>query len=407
MNAPNPAAQLAADAPVTFGSSDLTALLDVIAAGAEGRDLGEANASEAIGLAKGARLGALRLPRDAGGGGASLKQLYEVVLALAEADSNIPHILRNHFAFVERALRVPGSAKHRRWLAEVRAGRIFGLGASELGTQNIGDGSSQTRLTVDGDGFRLNGRKYYSTGNYYADILYVHSTSPEGERVAAVIPADRQGIDRTDDWDGIGQRLTASGTTVLTDVRVEADEVIVIARDELKVPHDATFAQLYLTTIVAGILRAIVRDAGALLRSRGRNYYHAVEAKPSDDPLLQETLGRLASAAYVAEASVLRAAEALERAYDSALTGAPDPDLFREASLRAAKSKVVIDELALTAATRLFDVGGASAAKQSARLDRHWRNIRTISSHNPVAYKARAIGAHTLDGSPLPAAAFF
>jgi alkylation response protein AidB-like acyl-CoA dehydrogenase len=407
MNAPNPAAHLAADAPVTFGSPGLAALLEVIAAGAEARDRGEANATEAIGLAKGARLGALRLPRAAGGGGASLKELFEVVLALGEADSNVPHILRNHFAFVERSLRVPGSAKHRRWLDDVRAGRIFGLGASELGAQNIGDGSSQTRLSVDGDGFRLNGHKYYSTGNYYADILYVHATSPEGERVAAVIPADRAGVDRSDDWDGIGQRLTASGTTVLTDVRVEADEVLVLARDELKIPHDATFAQLYLTTIVAGILRSVVRDAGALLRSRGRNYYHAVAATPAEDPLLQETLGRLAATAYVAEASVLRAAEALERAYDSALAGTPDPDLFREASLRAAKSKVVIDELALTAATRLFDVGGASAAKQSARLDRHWRNIRTISSHNPVAYKARAIGDHTLNGAPLPTAAFF
>ncbi|GBD46804.1 acyl-CoA dehydrogenase family protein [Methylopila sp. Yamaguchi] len=406
MNAPNPSPR-PVDAPVASGSPELAGLIAVIAAGAEARDRGEADAREAIGLVKGARLGVLRLPRDAGGAGARLTELFEVVLALGEADSNIPHILRNHFAFVERALRVPGSAKHRRWLDEARAGRIFGLGASELGTQNIGDGSSETSLTPDGDGHRLNGAKYYSTGNYYADILYVHARTPEGERVAAVIPADRDGIDRTDDWDGIGQRLTASGATTFANVRVEPDEVVRIAAEELKVPHDATFAQLYLTAIVAGILKAVVRDARALLTSRGRNYYHAVAAKPADDPLLQETLGRLASAAYVAEAAVLRAAAALERAYDTALAGAPDAELFEEASLQAAQSKIVIDELALTAATRLFDVGGASAAKQSARLDRHWRNIRTISSHNPVAYKARAVGLHTLDGTPLPTAAFF
>lgn len=162
-----------------------------------------------------------------------------------------------------------------------------------------------------------------------------------------------------------------------------------------------------MTAIIAGILRAVVRDAAELVLGRGRNYYHAVAARPAEDPLLQEIIGRLASTAYVAEASVLRAAEALAEAQASAEAGAADAGLFREASLRAAKAKEVVDGLALEAATRLFDVGGASAATQRARLDRHWRNIRTISSHNPVAYKARALGDLILNDMPLPSAAFF
>ncbi|MFE1601042.1 acyl-CoA dehydrogenase family protein [Methylobacterium sp. ID0610] len=396
----------AADGPIAVDSPDLAALLRVIADGAAARERGEASAVEAIGLVRGARLGAFRLPRDEGGSGGSLRDLYEIVIALGEADSNIPHILRNHFAFVERALRNRGAAGYDGWLAAIRAGRLFGLGASELGTQNIGDGTSETLLAPHGDGYRLSGRKYYSTGNLYADLLFINARTPEGERVAAIIPADRPGVDLTDDWDGIGQRLTASGTTVLDDVAVAADEVVPLAQ-ERRVPHEATFQQLYLTAIIAGILRAVVRDAAALLTSRPRNYYHAVADKPAEDPLLQEILGRLAGTAYVAEAAVLRAAEALELAFDSALAGPPDEALFREAALRAAKAKVVVDDLALNAATRLFEVGGASAATQSAGLDRHWRNIRTISSHNPVAYKARAIGRHVLDGTPLPAAAFF
>ena len=89
------------------------------------------------------------------------------------------------------------------------------------------------------------------------------------------------------------------------------------------------------------------------------------------------------------------------------LAGKPDEALFVEAALRSAKAKVVIDQLALQSATRLFDVGGASAARQAAQLDRHWRNIRTIASHNPGLYKARAIGNHAVNGVPLPSAAFF
>ncbi|GJD53709.1 putative FMNH2-dependent monooxygenase SfnC [Methylobacterium crusticola] len=406
MTIPSPPPSIASDGPFAFGSADLAALIGAIADGAAARERGEASALEAIGLVRGARLGAFRLPRHEGGAGGSLRELFEIVITLGEADSNIPHILRNHFAFVERALRNRAVSGYERWLDAVRAGRLFGLGASELGTQNIGDGASDTLLVPSQDGFRLSGRKYYSTGNLYADLLFINARTPDGAGVAAIIPADRAGVDLTDDWDGIGQQLTASGTTVLEDVAVAADEVVPLAQ-ERRIPHEATFQQLYLTAIIAGILRAVARDAAALLIARQRNYYHAVAAKPAEDPQLQETLGRLVSTAYVAEAAVLGAAEALEQAFASALAGPPDEALFREASLRAAKAKVVVDDLALTAATRLFDVGGASAAKRSARLDRHWRNIRTISSHNPVAYKARAIGRHVLDGTPLPAAAYF
>ena len=52
-------------------------------------------------------------------------------------------------------------------------------------------------------------------------------------------------------------------------------------------------------------------------------------------------------------------------------------------------------------------VGGASATKRSFNLDRHWRNARTLASHNPGTYKARAIGDHVINGTPLPINGFF
>lgn len=388
------------------GSPALRTLVAAIAAGTEARERGEIPAKQAIDLVRAARLGAFRLPRSQGGGGASLTELLELVIDLAEADSNIPHILRNHFAFVERALRNTHNDKFSRWLGHVRAGRLLGLGASELGLQNIGDGDSATRLEPKGDGYVLNGTKYYSTGNFYSDFILVNARAPEGKAVSALVPVGQEGVDVTDDWDGIGQRLTASGTTILTDVAVDRDDVL-FAGEEVKIPFQATFAQLYLTSIIAGILRGVVKDGVNLVKRRERNYYHAVAARPAEDPLLQQTIGHLASVAYVAEASVLRAGDALGAAFQSAIDGTPNEPLFLEAALRAAKAKVVVDELALNASTRLFDVGGASAGKQSQRLDRHWRNIRTIASHNPLSYKARAVGDFTVNGAPLPNAAFF
>lgn len=388
------------------GSAALRELVAALDAGAQARDRGDANPFDAIALVRGARLGLFRVPKAEGGAGATLLQLYELVLDLAEADSNIPHILRNHFAFVEKALRARDLPQYQRWLRRVHDNELFGLGASELGTQNIGDGDGNTQLRPDGNAFRLSGAKYYSTGNLYFDHIIVNAKLPDGRFVGARVSVQQPGVDVQDDWDGIGQRQTASGTTVFTDAHVAAEDVLVLA-DDVKLPHQATFAQLYLTTIVAGILRRIAKDAVRLVQQRERNYYHAVAPRPADDPLLQEAVGELQSAAFVAEAAVLNAAAVLGEAFDSALAGQPDHDRFIEAALRSAKAKVVVDQLALQSATRLFDVGGASAAKQAAQLDRHWRNIRTIASHNPGLYKARALGNHAINGVPLPTAAFF
>jgi len=412
-NIDTPVAGALEQTPVTPHSSGLRQLIDAIATGAESRDRGERNAADAIALVRASKLGLIRLPVSEGGSGASLTQLFEVVIDLAEADSNIPHILRNHFAFVERARRAKGSSEKsagthfRHWLDLVRDGSLVGSGTSELGNQRIGAGTGATRLLRRGDNYVLNGKKYYSTGNFYDDFILVNAQTEEEEHVSVFVGRHQAGVNIIDDWDGIGQRLTASGTSEFNDVEVATGDVFFGKDDDGKPLYSATFPQLYLTAIIAGILRAVVKDAVALVKRRERNYYHAVAARPGDDPLLQQIIGQIASAAYVAESAVLRAADALGAAFQSAIDGKPDDALFLEAALRAAKTKVTVDELAQRAAAQLFDVGGASAVKQSQRLDRHWRNIRTLASHNPTSYKARVIGDHLINNVTLPQAAFF
>lgn len=409
MGAPKPAADILrqhAASPVAKKVEELFAQLlqlDTVV----NREGDPAAIGEALRLIKDARLGAIRVPDEQGLAQASLTDVFKIAIRLAEVNPNLSHILRNHFSFVERALFSLDNPKYRKWLEDVRAGKTFGLGHSELGVQAIGSGKGETVLTPDGDGYRLNGRKYYSTGNYYSDVIYIMAQTADGSHIAAIIPADREGVEILDDWDGMGQKFTASGTTVLSNVRVEREEVIGIDDQNKPIPFQSTFFQLYLTSIIAGITKAVARDAARMLKSRNRNFYHAVAEVPKDDPLLQQTIGHLESVAYVAESSVLRAAEALERAYESVRLGDADPGLFLEATLSAAKTKVVVDGLALDAANRLFDVGGASAATVRQNLDRHWRNIRTLASHNPVSYKARAIGQYVLDATPLPSTAFF
>lgn len=381
-----------------------------IAAASAGRDAERRHPHGEVALLKSLGFGALRLPQAEGGGGASLRRTVEATLRLAEADPNVAHVFRNHFTFVERFLIDPAEARSRAWREAVRDGALVGLASTELDrAQTGGPAGFKTALTPEGDGYRLTGTKYYSTGTLYADLLLVRATTPEGRNASAVLPVDRAGIARIDDWDGIGQRVTGSGTTTFEAVRVEADEVVFDdAAPAFLLPYASTLAQVVVTAIEAGILRAALRDGRALLTGRARTYYFAPAERTVDDPLLLQTLGRIAADAFAAELAVLAAAEALDRVAEARLAGDADlEDLSHEAALVAAKAKVIVDEVALRSTNALFDLGGASAARRDRNLDRHWRNARTLASHNPAAYKAQALGAWEANGTPLPKLGFF
>ncbi|MDL9937789.1 acyl-CoA dehydrogenase family protein [Gordonia sp. ABSL1-1] len=395
------------DSAVRIGSSELAELIAYLGADVVARDADNRHPFAEFEVLRAARLGALRLPIDQGGGGATLPELFETVIALGEADPNIAHSIRNHLNFTESLLR-ESDGPDARWLDEVRAGKLFGNSSTELSNKRAGRRNQdfESAVTRSDDGLRLNGIKFYSTGNLYADYLVVAVSGPDGKPARVVVPATRPGIVVEQDWDGIGQRFTGSGTTRYVDVAVTEDEFLSNGTYYGDLPYSATFPQLYLTAVIAGILRRVTTDAADLVRTKQRTFYHAVEGHPVDDPILQQTVGTLASTAYAAEALVLSAAQALSEAY-AAHGSTDEAELSLRAASRSAKAKVVVDELALRAAGELFDVGGGTAARRSSHLDRHWRNIRTLAAHNPRTYKAKAIGANELTGEPLPTGAFF
>jgi len=392
------------------GSPELAALLEEIGAESAVRERDRIAPYEQIDLLRAARFGALRVPPEYGGAGTSLRETFRLIVALASADSNVAHILRSHFAFVEQTLRATDSEQRERWLREAASGSFVAGAATELGSHRVGAESFGTTLSADGHGYRLNGTKYYSTGSLYADHLLYIAAGEDGELVSVVVPAEREGVTLEDDWDGLGQSLTGTGTTRLVDVPVADHEVL--ERHPLGGDGDGPtkrfgVLQLYITAVVAGALRNAANDAIALVRSReGRPFAHAAE-RPSADPLLQEVVGEMVSAAYAAEATVLRAAEAQDAEADSVVAGVPDQDLADRAALEAAEAKIVVDQLALAATARIFDLGGASATKRERNLDRHWRNVRTLSTHNPLLHKAQALGDNALNGTPLPPNWFF
>jgi alkylation response protein AidB-like acyl-CoA dehydrogenase len=410
MNVFAPASHFAAPEIPRLGSPQLAALLAALAEGASERDATRMLPFEQVALLRRSRLGALRLREADGGAGASLRELFSIVVALGEADPNVAQILRNHFGFAERFALPSKGDVHRRWARLVANGDIVGLAMTELNNRNVGGVDFDTRLSLSGDGYVLNGVKYFSTGSLFADHVMVRAQDLNGRFVTVVVPADRPGLTLVDDWDGFGQRLTGTGTTRFEDVEVRRDEVVF--DDESRGtgydrPYHGSFQQLFLTAIVAGIIRSAATDAAALVRRRARSFSFAPAEKPVDDPILQQTVGEITSAAFAAEAAVLAAADALDRAVASRVDGVPDFDAAHDGALAAAKAKVVVDELAIRAGSAIFDAGGATSTKAGANLDRHWRNARTLATHNPAAYKARSVGQHLISGERLPLTGFF
>lgn len=365
-----------------------------IAEGAVARDRNRELAHAEVAELKRAGFGALRLPVADGGRGASVRQLFRLLIDLSAADSNITQALRAHF-FVAEGFLLAGDEEGLRRIAE---GQIFGNAISEKGTGSVG--RYGTRLTRDGEDFLLDGTKFYSTGSLYADAISV-AADLDGERVYATVDTDREGLTQFDDWDGFGQRLTGSGTSIFEGVRVPARLVQSRGYGSAGRTPSSAYLQLFHLAALAGILRRATDDVREWVSHRTRSYSHAPADLPREDPLVQAVLGRASSAAYVARSTVLAVADALDAALASP-EAADDPDLLDAAELAAAQAQVVLVPLVLDAVSGIFDVGGASISSEALDLDRHWRNARTLGVHNPVVYKQQAVGRFELTGDGLP-----
>ncbi|MDE1164954.1 MAG: acyl-CoA dehydrogenase family protein [Pseudomonas sp.] len=371
-----------------------------IAAGTVEREKARALPFEQIQWLKAAGFGAVRVPVEFGGAGASVPQLFELLIELAEADSNIPQALRGHFAFVEDRLNAPASAERDRWFARFVAGDWVGNGWTEIGTVKIGE--VITKATPHGADFRLSGAKYYSTGSIYADWIDVYAQrSDTGADIIALVDAKHPGVQQSDDWDGFGQRTTGSGTSLFDNVPVPAEHIIAF---QTRFKYQTAFYQLVLLAALSGIGRAIERDISQQVRERTRIYSHGNADSVSADAQIQQVVGQISAQVYAAQAATLRCALPLQRAYEARFGGDEQADRQAniDAEIETAKAQVIVSELVLRAATDLFNALGASGISVHKALDRHWRNARTVASHNPLIYKARIVGDWSINGTEPP-----
>lgn len=368
----------------------IPALVKEIARDASRRDLERELPFAAFALIREAGLGALRIPRQWGGPGGSVVDYIDLIATLASADPNVAHALRSHFNFTEAVIHSADSAEKRDYISKILDGKLFAGAHTEVGAPL---GTILTRLTRVGDHYRLSGKKWYATGSAYSDFLSFSAIDDDGKMVSVLLPADRPGINVLDDWDGMGQRLTASGGILLDNVEVLASELKTRSTNADVGRHCSSLRQLHLAACAAGVVRNIREDAIDYVRKQARAAMHSSAQIARDDPFVQQVVGEIAANAYAVDGLIATTSRILDDSSQALLATAENLDQqLIDASISNAQMQVVIAKLALRSAEILFEVGGGSATSRKYNFDRHWRNIRTVLNHNPLLHKARVVG---------------
>lgn len=379
--------------------ANVLAVVKDLAEGAIARDRNRELPREQVRAVADAGFSRLRIPKEWGGDGLTIPEWGDVLIELAAADSNIPQIFRGHIAFVEDVVHRPDEDYRKRWLPRLLDGQVVGNAWAEAGP--IAMGQKNTLFTRQDDEMTVSGQKHYTTGSIFADWADVSGVY-EGQSVAGFVSMHQSGVTVHDDWDGFGQRTTGTGTLFFNEARVDPRDVSPFAE---RIRYQTPFYQWILLVVQAGIAVAVERDITEAVRNRQRNYSHSSATHAKDDPNIQSVVGEISSIAYTARALTRGVAEALQRASETGVAGR-DSEEDREANLvaeiRSEQAQVMLSELVPRSATLLFNALGASATSAGRALDRHWRNSRTVASHNPVIFKQRAIGDWLLNGTPPP-----
>ncbi|MBM7368918.1 acyl-CoA dehydrogenase family protein [Gordonia hydrophobica] len=328
-----------------------------------------------------------------GGSGLDYAQSQQITRRIARGDTSIAHLLGYHYA-QQRIPHLFGTPEQADQLSRRNAEFRPFWG----GVQNP-RGAAGLTLTRDGAGFRLNGARTFASGASISDQLSV-TAALDGDLVFLSIPTRRDGFTPQGDWDNIGQRLTDSGGVVFDNTPVERSEVlgddpltgrIPSAYQTLVTPH----WQLAFVNFYIGTAEGALEEALDWTRLNASPWETSGLDQATDDPYILELVGQLRSEISAAALLADRAGDALQHA----LNIGPELTAHQraEAAIAIAEAKYVTTKVSLEVTSRLFEIQGARATTSAYGFDRHWRNLRTHTVHDPVAYKAREVGDWTLN----------
>lgn len=327
----------------------------------------------------------ITVPKEHGGAGVSYRTLAEVVAIVSAADASLGQIPQNHYYMVE-ALRLGGSENQKEFYFErVLNGDRLGNAFTEIGTRTAID--FQTRIVRNGELVILNGQKFYSTGALFAHIIAAVANDEAGRSHVVLLDRSTPGLTLIDDWSSFGQRTTGSGSTFFD--RVEVDPFQVVRHQDVfdRPTPMGPVAQLIHAAVDTGIARGVLADMLAFVRKYARPWFETNFERGSDDPHVIHAVGNLVIRVNAVDTLLERAGHFVDVAAVN-----PTDQTVAEASIAVAEAKALSTEISVQVSSKLFELTGSRSTLQDFGLDRHWRNARTHTLHDPVRWKYHHIG---------------
>ncbi|VVE08296.1 SfnB family sulfur acquisition oxidoreductase [Pandoraea iniqua] len=341
-------------------------------------------------------LWAITVPKAYGGLGASYETLAQLFVTICATDPSLGQIPQNHFAVLQNLQDMGSEAQRQRWFADVLSGHRLGNAGPERKAKAAQLYAATARLHRDSDGvLRVSGTRFYSTGSAFAHWIPFRALDEADRPVQVWARRDAPGVTILDDWDAFGQRTTASGGVIFDGVVVSEADVIPVWQFEKIATLSGPVSQLIQASIDAGIAQGALRDALDFVREKSRPWIDAGVATASADPYIIHEIGQLQIEVDAAHAVLIETARYL----DELARHPVDEQVSARASVAVAEAKILTTEAALLASEQLFALAGSAASRSAHNLDRHWRNARVHTLHDPVRWKYHLVGNYVLNGA--------
>ncbi|GLS88257.1 SfnB family sulfur acquisition oxidoreductase [Cypionkella aquatica] len=394
-----PVARPAGVAHIIQSDSEAIAVAHKLAAefakGASDRDRNRIWPQEQLDAFSQSGLWSINVPKEYGGPGLSYVTLNRVIAIISEADPSLGQVPQNHLGVVAAINTVSDPAQKALLFGEVLRGTRFGNAFSEFGSKRAVD--FETKFTDAGDHVRVTGRKFYSSGALLAHLVPIVALDDQGRAWYAIADRGAEGLSVIDDWSSFGQRTTLSGTVILDNVKVPKTHLVPGYKGYEAPSADGAIFQVIQVAVDLGIARAAIADTKDFVLHRSRAWVDSGLDHAAQDPYTIQAVGDLNLRANAAAALLDIASTAIDLAVAN-----PTAETVAQAQIATAEAKVLSTEIAILATNKLFELAGTRSTLAEHNLDRHWRNARTHTLHDPVRWKYAILGNYYLNGVNPP-----
>ncbi|MBZ9724332.1 SfnB family sulfur acquisition oxidoreductase [Mesorhizobium sp. CO1-1-11] len=340
-------------------------------------------------------LWSINVPKEFGGPELSYATLVKVIEIISAADSSIGQVAQNHLGVIAAIRTVSDVGQQKLLFTEALKGTRFGNAFSEFGSKRAAD--FETRFTDAGDHVVVNGRKFYSSGALLAHLVSIVALDDEGRAWYAIADRGAPGLTVIDDWSSFGQRTTLSGTVIIDNVKVPKTYLVPGYKGYDKPTADGAIFQIIQVAVDTGIAQAAIDETVHFVRTRSRAWIDSGFDNAWDDPYTIQAVGDLTLRLHAAQALLEKAGHAIDKA-----VAEPTAETVAHAQIVTAEAKILSTEIAIAATNKLFELAGTRSTLAEHNLDRHWRNARTHTLHDPVRWKYSILGKYFLNGENPP-----